>query len=219
MAAFLASDRASFVTGAIIPVDGGWIAQVALIAKSSSGRQSDVSTTTESALSYDPYDVEHQRRSVSRVPAAPRGGAAVPQRRLRLLRAQPVRGRRARSRRPRHLHLEPGRHPRADPGRHRDAARARSSSRTRRSTRCTAACCRASSRRRRWRRSNRRSGSSASAASIRWSAPAVSTSSATSVPQMPMRVIGMLLGIPEEDQEVDPRPRRRPAADHSRGSR
>jgi NAD(P)-dependent dehydrogenase (short-subunit alcohol dehydrogenase family) len=29
VAAFLASDRASFVNGAIIPVDGGWAAKLA----------------------------------------------------------------------------------------------------------------------------------------------------------------------------------------------
>ncbi len=40
------------------------------------------------------------------------------------------------------------------------------------------------------------------ARSIRWSGPAGSTSCATSGAPMPMRVIGMLLGIPEQDQEI-----------------
>ena len=51
-----------------------------------------------------------------------------------------------------------------------------------------------------WRPSRTRSGSTACAAWIPTSAPTVSTSSPNSASMMPMRVIGMLLGIPEEDQ-------------------
>ena len=43
------------------------------------------------------------------------------------------------------------------------------------------------------------------------SARAASTSSRDLGAQMPMRTIGMLLGIPEEDQEAHPRPRSTPA--------
>ena len=94
----------------------------------------------------------------------------------------------------------------------------RSSSRTRPATTSTAACCRGCSRRRRCSPSSPRSASSAPAASTRSSAPAASTSSPTSAPQMPMRTIGMLLGIPEEDQEaIRDRDRRGPA--HRRGRR
>ena len=53
---------------------------------------------------------------------------------------------------------------------------------------------------RRWPRSKTRCASSASASSTRSSAPAASTSSPSSASVMPMRVIGMLLGIPEADQ-------------------
>ena len=65
-----------------------------------------------------------------------------------------------------------------------------------------------------------RCGSSAPAASTRSSAPAGSTSSPTSAPQMPMRTIGMLLGIPEEDQEaIRERDRRGPPPRGGRDAR
>ena len=92
--------------------------------------------------------------------------------------------------------------PRADPGQHRDAARRRSSSRTRRSTPSTAACCRGCSRPKQMARSSRRSASSAPQCLD----PLVGTGGFDFIAdlgaQMPMRVIGMLLGIPEQDQEA-----------------
>ena len=89
-----------------------------------------------------------------------------------------------------------------DQGGHRAAARASSSSRTRRCTRSTAACCRASSRRSGWTRSSPRSASTARECLD----PLVGADGFDFVAdlgaQMPMRVIGMLLGIPEADQEA-----------------
>ena len=79
----------------------------------------------------------------------------------------------------------------------RRSRRARSSSRTARATTSTAACCRASSRRARSTRSSRRCASSAPAALD----PLVGAGGFDFIrdlgAQMPMRTIGMLLGIPE----------------------
>ena len=90
-----------------------------------------------------------QRRSVSGVPPAARRGAALLQRAVRLLRGQPLRRRRARPQGPRDVHLRARRDPRADQGRTSRCRPASSSSRTRRSTPCTAGCCRGCSPRRR----------------------------------------------------------------------
>ena len=89
----------------------------------------------------------------------------------------------------------------------------RSSSRTRRPTTSTVACSRGSSRRRRCRRSSPRCGPTAPRCSTRWSGRAASTSSRTWASSCPCGSIGMLLGIPEQDQEaIREQHRRRPAA-------
>ncbi len=78
--------------------------------------------TTHDRRLLRPVRRRDQRRSVSGVPPAARGGAALLQRAVRLLRGQPLRRRRARPQGPRDVHLRPRRDPRADQGRHRDAA-------------------------------------------------------------------------------------------------
>ena len=73
-------------------------------------------------------------------------------------------------------------------------------SRTPRSTPCTGGCCPGSSPPAAWRPSRTRSGTTAPAASTPWSGSDgfdIITELAT---MLPMRVIGMLLGIPEQDQ-------------------
>ena len=165
-----------------------------------------------SELYYDPFDFEIDTDPYPIWQRLRDEQPALLQRAVRLLRAQPLRRRRAGLVDWEHLQLGQGHPPRADQGGHGDPAGLDHLRGPARATTCTAACCRGSSRRRRWTPSSRRSASSAPAASTRSSAPAGSTSSRDLGAQMPMRTIGMLLGIPEEDQEAHPRPHRRGAA-------
>ena len=140
-------------------------------------------TTTGADLYYDPYDFEID---TDPYPVWKRLRDEQPlywNDRYRLLRPQPVRGRRAVLGRLADLQLGQGHAPRAHPERDGDPTRAPSSSRTPRTTTCTAACCRGFSRRRRWRPSSPRSASSARAASTRWWGPVASTSSPISGPR------------------------------------
>ena len=70
-----------------------------------------------SELYFDPYDLEHQRRPVPGLPAAARRSAALLQRAVRLLRAEPLRRRRAGLSRPAHVQLGARHHARAHQGR------------------------------------------------------------------------------------------------------
>ncbi len=59
-----------------------------------------MTTTSPTDVYYDPYDVDIVRRPLPGLPPAAGGSAALLQRQIRLLRGQPVRGRRARPGRP-----------------------------------------------------------------------------------------------------------------------
>ena len=159
--------------------------------------------TDSTDVSYDPYDVDDQRRSVSGVPPAARRGAALLQRAVRLLRGQPLRRRRARAEGPRDVHLRarggilelikaniempPGVIIFEDPPIHTDAPRV-----------AVAGVHAEEDERARAQDPRVLRG----AASTRSSAPAGFDFVADLGAQMPMRVIGMLLGIPEQDQEA-----------------
>ena len=161
-----------------------------------------MTTTSASDVLLRPVRRRDRRRPVPDVPPPPGGGAALLQRAARLLRAEPLRGRRAGGRRPRHVHLRPGRDPRAHQGRHRDAARRRHLRGPADPHHPPQPAVAGVHARRRWPRSSRRS-ASCCAESLD---PLVGAGGFDFVAdlgaQMPMRVIGMLLGVPEEDQQA-----------------
>src|SRR5262249_8694198 len=80
-------------------------------------------TTTDSGVYYDPYDFEIDTNPYPVWRAPPRRTAPLLQRALRLLCAQPVRGRRALLGRLEDVQLGTGHRPRADQERRGDAAR------------------------------------------------------------------------------------------------
>ena len=118
------------------------------VSVSADTNQGDAMTATQTSDLYvRPVRRRDRRRPVPGVPPAPRGGAALLQRAARLLRAEPLRRRRAR----RWSTARPSSRAAAAileiiKAGHRDAAGHRSSSRTRPPTRSTAACCRGCSR-------------------------------------------------------------------------
>ena len=106
-----------------------------------------------------------------------------------------------------------GRDPRVDQGEHRDSVGRADFRGSARSTTSTASCCPGCSRRARSPCWSRRSGSYC-AESLD---PVVGADKFDFVTDlgamMPMKTISALIGIPEDDQEDDPRPRQRPDAD------
>ena len=153
-------------------------------------------------LQYDPYDVEI---NADPYPVFRRLREEAPlyyNEQYDFYARQPLRRRRTRPRRPRDVHLRPRRDPRADQGRHRDAAGRRHLRGSARCTPCTAALL---SRVFTPKKMNALEPKIREfcAASLD---PLVGTGRFDFVAdlgaQMPMRVIGMLLGIPEQDQEA-----------------
>ena len=149
---------------------------------------------------YDPYDLDIAAEPVADLCAAARGSAALPQRALRLLGDLAPRRRREGAGELGDVLQLPQRHPRARQLRVRHAQGrddVRGPAGAHHAARADGHGC---SRRAGWPRSRTRSGGSASIALTRMSVRTASTSSPNSRAMMPMRVIGMLLGIPESDQ-------------------
>ena len=148
-----------------------------------------------------PLRRRHQRRPVPDLRAPPRGGAGLPQRALRLLGAVPPRRRREGAGQLAGLLEHPQRHPRHHQGRRRPAARGDPVRGPAGPHHAPRASCPGSSRPRRMAAlEDQVRALLRPAASTRSSGPTGSTSSTSSPSVLPMRVIGMLLGIPEQDQ-------------------